>query len=392
MIHYRYLIIGGGMSANAAVQGIRSLDSQGSIAMISAEVNKPYDRPPLSKGLWKDELSVNEIVHSLPEDVKLITGRTVNSISIPRREVTDINGQSYLYEKLLLATGGTPRQLPFQADRQIIYYRTLEDYQRLRKLTEQYQRFIVIGGGFIGSELAAALQINGKEVALIFPESGICKRLFPTEICNYLNRYYADRGVQLHAGKQISNIQGALGDYQVQLESGELIRGDVIVAGIGIQPNTQLADAAGLQVDDGIIVNDSLQTSAPDIYAAGDVARFEDRVLGQWRRVEHEDNAVTMGKAAGRAMAGDRKPYNHSPMFYSDLFDLGYEAVGNLDSQLETFIDWQEAFKKGVIYYLRNQQLHGVLLWNVWDQTDAARQLIADGRQVTAANLRGLIQ
>ncbi|MGB5048685.1 MAG: FAD-dependent oxidoreductase, partial [Caldilineaceae bacterium] len=160
---------------------------------------------------------------------------------------------------------------------------------------------------------------------------------------------------------------------------------------IGVQPNVALATAAGLTVDKGVVVNRMLQTSHADVYAAGDVANFYDSVLGVQRRVEHEDNANQMGKAAGRAMAGDTTPYDYSPMFYSDLFDLGYEAVGEISSRLETVIDWQEPYQTGVIYYLKDQRVRGVLLWNVWGQVEAARDLIAAGQMVTPQALAGRI-
>jgi NADPH-dependent 2,4-dienoyl-CoA reductase/sulfur reductase-like enzyme len=175
----------------------------------------------------------------------------------------------------------------------------------------------------------------------------------------------------------------------VLTESGRRIEANGVVAGIGVQPNVGLAAAAGLKVDNGIVVNRMLQTSHADVYAAGDVANFYDSVLAVHRRVEHEDNANQMGKAAGRAMAGDTTPYEHSPMFYSDLFDLGYEAVGELDSRLETVIDWQEPYQTGVIYYLKDQRVRGVLLWNVWGQVDAARRLIREPGPFRPGDLRG---
>jgi 3-phenylpropionate/trans-cinnamate dioxygenase ferredoxin reductase component len=178
------------------------------------------------------------------------------------------------------------------------------------------------------------------------------------------------------------------GQYlKVLTESGRRIEANGVVAGIGVQPNVALAAVAGLKVDNGIVVNRMLQTSHADVYAAGDVANFYDSGLGVHRRVEHEDNANQMGKAAGRIMAGDTTPYEHSPMFYSDLFDLGYEAVGELDSRLETVIDWQEPYQTGVIYYLKDQRMRGVLLWNVWGQVEAARALIAAGQTVTTEAL-----
>jgi NADPH-dependent 2,4-dienoyl-CoA reductase/sulfur reductase-like enzyme len=164
---------------------------------------------------------------------------------------------------------------------------------------------------------------------------------------------------------------------------------DGVVAGIGVEPNVKLAQAAGATVDKGIRVDSSLCTSLPDIYAAGDVASFHNPALDQWLRVEHEDNANTMGELAGRAMAGETVSYDHLPSFYSDLFELGYEAVGEMDARLETVADWKQPYREGVVYYLREGRVRGVLLWNVWDQVDAARQLIREPGPFNALNLKG---
>jgi NADPH-dependent 2,4-dienoyl-CoA reductase/sulfur reductase-like enzyme len=167
---------------------------------------------------------------------------------------------------------------------------------------------------------------------------------------------------------------------------------DGVVAGIGIRPNLQLAEQAGLQMDNGVIVDEHLQTSAADIFAAGDIANFYHAALGKRVRVEHEDNAVQMGKLAGRNMTGAQESYTHTPMFYSDLFDLGYEAVGDLSSKLQTVTDWQEPFKKGVIYYLDNDRVRGVLLWNVWEQVDHARALMNEKGPFKAEDVVGKIK
>jgi NADPH-dependent 2,4-dienoyl-CoA reductase/sulfur reductase-like enzyme len=169
------------------------------------------------------------------------------------------------------------------------------------------------------------------------------------------------------------------------------VAADGVVAGIGIDPQVTLARAAGLVVEDGIRVDRSLKTSSPDVFAAGDVASFYNPALGKWLRVEHEDNANTMGRMAGRAMAGAQVAYGHLPFFYSDLFDLGYEAVGEVDARLTTFSDWKEPFREGVIYYLRDQRVRGVLLWNVWGKVDAARQLISEPGPFGPEDLRGRI-
>lgn len=174
--------------------------------------------------------------------------------------------------------------------------------------------------------------------------------------------------------------------------SVETVVAGTVVAGIGLEPNAQLAQAAGLAVDNGILVDDGLRTGHPDIFAAGDVARFYNPTLGKRLRVEHEDNANSMGMLAGRAMAGEAVKYDHLPYFYSDLFEFGYEAVGELDSRMEIVADWQEPFRKGVLYYLNESGVRGLLLWDVWGKTGEAREIIAETAPAHAADLRGRIR
>lgn len=390
MTHYNYLIVGGGMTAAAAIEGIREEDGAGSIGVITSELQPPYDRPPLSKQLWTGSKTVDTITRPVVEEATFHFGRRVENVNPGQKEVVDDLGNVYGYEKLMLATGGTPRRLPFGGD-DIIYYRTLDTYHRLRDLSAKFDRFAVIGGGFIGSEIAAALALNGKKVTMLFPEEGIAARLFPGEVAEFLNGYYREKGVEVLNGEMVDGLEGSGTDLTVITKSGRRIDAEGVVAGIGIVPNVELAEKAGLDVDDGIVVNASLQTSDESIYAAGDVARFHDAILDARRRVEHEDAANSMGKAAGRAMAGAQVEYDYSPMFYSDLFDLGYEAVGELDSRLETVVDWQEPFEKGVVYYLSEGRVRGVLLWNVWGKMDEARQLIAGGESVRPSQLKGRI-
>jgi NADPH-dependent 2,4-dienoyl-CoA reductase/sulfur reductase-like enzyme len=388
MPRYYYLIIGGGMTADAALHGIREVDSQNSIGLLSAESYSPYNRPPLSKGLWKGK-PLDRIWRGTDKlDAELHLGRTAQQLVPEEKRVIDNQGTEYTYEKLLLATGGTPNHLPFGGD-QIIYYRTLEDYQRLRQLVGRGQRFAVIGGGFIGSEIAAALAMNGKNVTMIFPERGIGERIFPNDLAQFLNDYYREKGVTVLAEQTVTGLE-TTGDHLTLKTSGQQdIAVDGVIAGIGIRPNVHLAEAAGIEVDAGIIVDESLQTSHPHIYAAGDVAAFHNPALNMRLRVEHEDNANTMGKLAGRAMAGKPVRYDHLPFFYSDLFDLGYEAVGLLDPRLDTAVDWAQPYRKGVIYYLREGRVAGVLLWNVWEQVEAARTLIAELGPFELSDLKG---
>jgi len=377
MTHFKYLIIGAGMTADAAVQGIRELDPKGSIALIGDDRDPPYDRPPLSKGLWK-EMSLDSIWRLTEEHkVELLLGRTVTSIYPQLKQVHDNQHGSYTYEKLLLATGGTPRKLPF-GEENIVYYRTLANYRRLREMCAQGQHFGVIGGGFIGSEIAAALAMNGKKVTMLFPEEGIGARVYPHELSHYLNDFFRDKGVEVLAGVNVKDLQKSNDSYILITDKGQQVPVDGVLAGIGIMPNIELARSAGLKTGNGIVADEMLRTSNPDIFAAGDVAEYNQLILGKRLRVEHEDNANVMGKQAGRNMAGASEAYQHLSFFYSDLFELGYEAVGELDPRLETFADWEEPFKKGVIYYLADGRVRGVLLWNVWKTVPAARALMAE--------------
>jgi NADPH-dependent 2,4-dienoyl-CoA reductase/sulfur reductase-like enzyme len=393
MPKYQYLIVGGGMTADAAVRGIREVDPRGSIGLLSGEGHPPYDRPPLTKGLWKGKPVESIWRHTEDQGVTLHLGRMAQDLDPKNHRVTDTQGTAHEYGKLLLATGGTPRRLPFGGE-EIIYFRTFDDYQRLSDLSKQAKRFAVIGGGFIGSEIAAALAMNGKDVVMVVPEEGIGSRMFPSELVKFLNGYYRDKGVEVMAGSQVEGQESrgsgpVLKVREKQTGACRDVMADAVVAGIGIQPNVKLAEGAGLEVRDGIRVDSSLRTSHPDIFAAGDVANFHNPALDRRLRVEHEDNANSMGPAAGQAMAGRAVSYEHLPFFYSDLFELGYEAVGEVDSRLETVADWKEPCREGVVYYLRDGRVRGVLLWNVWEQVDAARKLIAEPGPFRAESLKG---
>jgi NADPH-dependent 2,4-dienoyl-CoA reductase/sulfur reductase-like enzyme len=376
------------MTADAAIAGIKETDHSGSIGLISAESHPPYNRPPLSKGLWKGKPLETIFRQSAKENAQIHLGRFVEAVDPQNKLVKDDQGQSYNYEKLLLATGGSPRKLPFGGD-EIIYFRTLDDFQLLHSLMESRARYAVIGGGFIGSELASALRDQGQEVTMLFPEDGIGSLIFPPDLASFLNDYYCQKGVDVLAGELVSDIERRGREYALMTKSCQEIIVDHIVAGIGIEPNTAVAEAAGIEVANGIVVDKYMQTNQPDIFAAGDVANIYNPVLDMRQRVEHEDNALTGGRCAGRNMAGQAIPYEHLSYFYSDLFELGYEAVGELNPKMDTFSDWQEPFQKGVVYYLDQDLLRGVLLWNVWDQVDSARKLIAKSEPFTRKELQG---
>jgi NADPH-dependent 2,4-dienoyl-CoA reductase/sulfur reductase-like enzyme len=390
MKHHKYLIVGGGMTADSAVRGIRKIDQSGTIAMICDERHLPYDRPPLSKSLWKDK-SLESIWRDTGNlNVAMHLGKKVVALDPEKKTVADDAGNIYTYEKLLLATGGTARRLPV-FDASVIYFRTVDDYQKLRQLSDHGSDFVVIGGGFIGSEIAAALAMNGKHVTMIFPSNGIGSRAYPQALVEFLNSYYQKKGVTLLTSETVQSVRTTGGKTIVTTGKGIEISTDGVVAGLGIQLNTELAEQAGLAVDNGIVVDEMLRTSNPDIYAAGDVANFYSVALDKRMRVEHEDNANVMGEMAGSNMAGQSNAYHHLPFFYSDLFDLGYEAVGELDASLDIVEDWKEPFHKGVLYYLRDGRIRGVLLWNTWGQIPAATRLIEEKSMHTRTTLLGRI-
>ena len=391
MAYYNYLIIGGGMTAASAIDGIRETDANGTIGVITAETHKPYDRPPLSKALWTGKKKLEEIMRPATHaNVTYHLGLVAQKLDLSGKQVHDDHGDTHTFDKLLLATGGTTRRLPFGGN-DVIYFRTLADYQRLQELAKQHETFAVIGGGFIGSEVAAALAMNGRTVSLITPENGICTRLLPAEAVAFFNDYYSQKGVEVITGESVVGLEGTGVNLTLATKNKRRINTNGVVAGIGIVPNVELAVAAGLKVDNGIVVDQSLRTSHPDVFAGGDVANYFDQALGARRRVEHEDLANTMGKAAGQAMAGANVNFTHTPFFYSDLFQIGYEAVGELDSRLQVIADWKEEFHTGVLYYLDNQRVRGVLLWNVWGKVDEARALIATSETVAVAALKGRI-
>jgi 3-phenylpropionate/trans-cinnamate dioxygenase ferredoxin reductase component len=363
----KYLIVGAGMTGDMAAKGIREQEPDGSIAMIGADPHPPYKRPLLTKGLWHgaDE---DGLWREPAEDVELSTGRRIVSLDLAGHTALNDAGEKYSWEKLLLATGARPRQIPGAEG--VVWFRTLEDYRRMREVAIDGAHIVVIGGGFIGSELAASLVDNGCRVTMLFPEQGVGDRLFPTDLSASVTDYYRDKGIEVLTGEK---VESASGD-RVETGSGRTIEADAVVAGLGVIPNTELAEEAGLEVDDGIVV---------DEYGR-DVARFPVPALGISMRIEHEDHANSHGRLVGANMAGAGTPYNHLPFFYSDLFDLGYEAVGVVDSRLEAVEDWQEPYRKGIVTYVEDGRPRGVLLWNVWGKLDDARDLLRAGEGALA--------
>ncbi len=391
---YAYVIVGGGLAGASAIEGIRRHDPDGSVLLLSRENHPPYNRPPLSKDLWfgkktLDLIPVHPEGYYAQQRVELALRREAVDLDPRQHTVWDDRGAAYRYGKLLLATGGRPRPLAAEgADPDTVhYYRYLEDYLFLRERVARVSRVLVVGGGFIGAELAAALTHAGKSVVMIYPQDYPLRHVLPRDLGEFVADYYRDRGVETVSSDTVVQLQTRMGSVIATTRQGVEIPVDLVVAGVGLRLHTELADAAGLEVDHGILVDEHLRTSDPDVYAAGDVAEFYCPALGERTRVEHWDNALHMGRCAGAHMAGADCTYDHLPMFYSDLFDLGWEAVGKVDSRLEVVPVWKQEHREGILYYLEEGAVKGVLLWNVWERVEWARRLIAAGGTHTRQEL-----
>ena len=388
---HRYVIVGAGLAGVSAAQAIRERDHSGDILLMGAEKHLPYDRPPLSKKLWTGTKTVAQIrLHEenfyAQEGITLALGHRAVAIDARHKTLSDSLGRRIRYERLLLAAGGAPRRLPIPGGclEGVCYLRTLDDYLHLREKAAPGRSAVVIGGGFIGSEIAAALTMNKVDVTMIFPSATLCRRVLPEGLGRAVQRVYQDRGVNVLSNDEPVAIESVRGRLRTRTRAGQEIDADLVAVGVGIAPQTALAREAGLILRGGVVVNEFLETSRAGIYAAGDLAAFPCLALGRRLRMEHWDNARAQGLCAGDNMAGGRQPYAYLPYFFSDLFDFGYEAVGDVDASLETRCEWQEENRRGWVYYLKDGRIRGALMCNVWGKVDAARELILKGEKVGA--------
>ncbi|MCW2840419.1 MAG: Aa [Aeromicrobium sp.] len=380
-VSYDYLIIGGGMVADAAAKGIRERDPDGTIGILGEESTAPFPRPALSKKLWTDSgFTEDDAALGTVDETgaTLHLGARADTIDRRTRTVTTSAGDSYGYGRLLIATGGHPRQIAaLPPSARVIYFRTLEHYRRLRATVADHPHVAVVGGGYIGTEIAAALVQNGCSVTLVHPEEVLGSRSFPPVISEEIAAMFTKAGVRVRGGARVVGGTTSSTGVRLELSDGTTVSADYAVIGLGIEPAGTLARTAGLETssDGGIVVDEHLATADPDVLAAGDVAQYPDRILGR-QRVEHVDNATEMGATAGRILAGSDETYDHTPFFYSDLFDAWYEAVGTLDASLRTVV-----VEKGdggrVVYYLRDEEVVGVLMWKVADGVEPARAVLA---------------
>ncbi|AHW62833.1 NAD(P)/FAD-dependent oxidoreductase [Corynebacterium glyciniphilum] len=388
---YQYLIVGGGMVADSAARGIREVDPDGTIGIVAEEQTPPVARPALSKKLWTDSsFSFDDVWLNTEDDTGAVRHAGDRAVAVDRdaRTVRTQSGMVLGYDRLLLATGGAPATLGLPEDDPLIFFRSLDDYERLRRYSGDQRHVVVVGGSFIGSELAAALVENDTAVTLVFPDDVLFGGVFPPDLARYFQSRYEDAGVTVMPGVSVESgeVQGN-GHVVLTLSDGTSLECDAVAVGAGVSPNNEIASVAGLSVDDGVLVDELLRTSDPRIFAAGDVASYPDAILGR-RRIEHVDNATTMGRQAGRNLAGAEEPYTHTPYFYSVAFGDRYEAVGTLDASLEVVEMWDG--DRGVVYYVDGRDVVGVLLWNINGRRDDAREAIdnADGSDHAALRSR----
>ncbi|WP_110686296.1 NAD(P)/FAD-dependent oxidoreductase [Salinicola aestuarinus] len=395
MQRYDYLIVGAGMVAANAVAGIREHDRDGSIGILGEEPNGPVTRPALSKKLWTDPEFTYDKIWMAPEadddNTTLHLDARVTQIDRDAKTVTLETGDRVGYGKLLLATGGAPVRLDIPESERVRYFRTVADYDYLRELAGHGLHIVVVGGSYIGTELAAALIQNDCRVTLVYPEAVLAGSMLPPSLADRFHQTYLDHGVNLLGGRKVKSGSESHGKVTLELDDGNQLVADAVAFGLGVAPCIELAENAGLEIDGGIVVDERLTTADAAIFAAGDVATYPDRILGRWH-AEHVDNANQMGSTVGHIMAGSDETYDHTPYFYSTVFDIAWKAVGTLDSHLDIIEDADADGDSGVYYYLEAGRVKGVLLLNLdADKLDDARAVLADTSTQDETTLIGRI-
>ncbi len=332
-----YLLVGGGRTSANAAQAIRENDQTGSIMIVAGEDRKPYDRPPLSKNFLEGRPPNPDDVESKPDDffdkhnVQLIRGVLVDNVDPELNLATLVNGKRYEYGKLLLATGASPIHLsiPGSDSENLLYLRSVDDAMKIRDRAKSAKRAVVIGAGFVGVEVSATLANLGVDVTLISREGHLWHNFLSQETGDWLNRYFKDKGVHVITNTEATEVVG----HGVRLASNDVIQGDMIVAGIGVRLNVGLAKDAGLETDPrhGVVTNSTLKTSDPNIWAAGDIAAYDDINFGKRWHLEHYMNADWQGTHVGTNMAGANESFTKVPYFFSDIFDLSFVLRGDAE-------------------------------------------------------------
>ncbi len=394
----RYCIVGGGIAAASAIEGIRSRDKDGAILMLTRENHRPYHRPQLTKELWRGDSSLERLpVH--PDEwysqqrVDLRLRHEVIEVDPENRRLWDELGEVVEYEDLLLATGCRPRRLKAQGAEtsSVRYFRDLEDYLDLERRLERIQHLTLVGGGFISVEMAGTLRARGKEVTLILADEYPLHRLLPRELGVGVVDYLRELGVETVSGDSLISIEETPELVHARTAIGNELDTQLIIVDQGSEPQVDLAEAAGLAIDDGIVVDETGRTSNPNVWAAGDVAEFPCLALGVIMRIEGADHGESHGRAVGANMAGAAKPYDHLPVKWFRVGDLEFEGVGELWARLGTELIWVEPGREGVVFYLSDDVIRGVLMVNMEDRLEWARALIREAKPTTAAERSALV-
>ena len=390
-----FVIVGASLAGAKAAETLREEGFDGRVVLIGEETERPYERPPLSKDYLRGDAGRDAVwVHDdadfyTEHDIELRTGTRAVSLALDSSEVELAGGERVGFDKLLLATGSAPRRLPVPgAELEGVHLlRTVGDSDRLRNALKAARRAVVIGAGWIGAEVAASARMMDIEVAMLAPDQVPLERVMGPEVGAVYRDVHADHGVQLELGSGVEAIEGDGRVSGVRTSDGRVLEADLVVVGVGVAPRTELAEAAGLRVDNGIVVDDRLRTSAPNVFAAGDVARTDHPLFGPIR-VEHWHNALEQGPAAARAMLGNQAPYERLPYFFSDQYDVGMEYAGYA-------ADWDRVVFRGdpgtlefMAFWMRDDRVLAGMNVNVWDVTDHVQELVRSGARVDDDALR----
>ena len=340
MPEQQYVIVGGGLAGASAIEGIRELDKEGPITLLASERELPYHRPPLSKSFLAgngsvDDLRVQKARWYPQQDVRVRLNTTAKSVHLGKQSVTLESGERVPYDKLLLATGSAPRNLnaPGVDSEGVYYLRTLQDCYALKNVIKQGVKLVVVGGGFIGMEVAATAKMLGADVTLLEAGPVLYRAFANAELSEFFRKLLESQGVVVKLATKVTKFRADDGRVQAVVTDGTELPCEVVVAGTGAEPNTEWLATSGLSIDrGGVIVNVRLETNGKGVYAAGDIARFVDPVTRQPRRLEHWDNAQATGRLAGRNMAGANEPYQHQSAYFSDLFDITINVLGDTEN------------------------------------------------------------
>jgi NADPH-dependent 2,4-dienoyl-CoA reductase/sulfur reductase-like enzyme len=363
----------------------------GELLIVSADDALPYERPPLSKGFLSGKENEHEILINSPEwyprqgiDVKLQT--VIESADLQNKRLRAVSGESFEFETLLIATGARARKLDCLGNDlpNVFCLRSLDDSRKIRAAAESSKRAVVLGGGFIGMEVASVLAQKNIETTLVLREDRVWSRVFTASMSEFFERYYTSRGVQVLKRENIVRLEGKDRVTTVVLSSGRRITCDLLVAGIGAVPVSELFVNSDLDVENGVAVNEYLETKRPGIFAAGDVANYHDILFNKHRRVEHWDNAVSQGQHWAGLVCGDRKPFSHVPYFFSDVFDLSYELWGDSEGATHTVARGDLNSSSFSVWWLKQDRLVSAFAMNRPDEERQAAAEWVKARQLVA--------